>query len=189
MTTLYVPVHYRINGIPDNTLSPTACILRLSDDVEVKTDVACALVGKGWYKYTFADADDGEQYVATFDAGSSVPNVERYAPGIPTATNEGIKAKTDLLPSGISKNTALSDFEFLMISASDHITPATLLAVSGQISKDGGAFAALTNVVAEVSNGVYKVDLTAAELNADVVTLIFTAVGADQRTITIKTST
>jgi len=99
-----------------------------------------------------------------------------------------IKAKTDNLPSGIPKNVALSDFEFLMVKKSDHVTPKTGLSVTGQISQDGAAFAALTNTPAEVGLGTYKVDLTAGEMNADVLTLVFSATGADQRTITIKTS-
>lgn len=92
-------------------------------------------------------------------------------------------------PAGIKKNTALDDFEFLMFDAADHVTPITSLTsnISGYVSKDGGAFAAMANTPAEVSNGVYKVDITNSELNADIVTLIFQATGADQRTITLKT--
>lgn len=100
-----------------------------------------------------------------------------------------IKAKTDNQPAGIPKNVALSNFEFLMVDSTDHITPKTGLTVSGEISKDGGAFASLTNSVTEISNGVYKVNITQTEMNADVITLKFTGTGADQRTITIKTST
>lgn len=102
---------------------------------------------------------------------------------------DAIKAKTDNQPAGIPKNVALSNFEFLMVDSTDHITPKTGLTVAGTISKDGGAFGALTNGVAEIANGVYKVDITQAEMNADVITLKFTGTGADQRTITIKTST
>ena len=101
---------------------------------------------------------------------------------------DDIKTKTDNLPSGISKNVALPDFEFLMVDSTDHVSGKTGLTVSGTISKDGGAFGALTNSVAEVSAGIYKVDLTQAEMNVDTLTLKFTAVDADQRTITIFTS-
>lgn len=101
---------------------------------------------------------------------------------------DAIKAKTDNLPSGVKKNVALASFEFLMIGSSDHVTPKTGLTVTAQISKDGGAFANSTNSVSEVANGIYKISLTQAEMNADVITLKFTATGADQRTITILTS-
>lgn len=102
---------------------------------------------------------------------------------------DAIKAKTDLRPSGIPKNVALSNFPFLMIDSSDHLSPKTGLTVTAKISKDGGAFAASTNSSAEISHGVYDIDLTQAERNADVSTIKLTAEGADQRTITIVSST
>jgi len=98
-----------------------------------------------------------------------------------------IKAKTDNLPEGIQKNTALSNFEFLMVDSSDHITPKTGLTVTAQRSIDGAAFAACANSVSEVSNGIYKINLAAADLNGDVITFKFTATGADATYITLKT--
>lgn len=101
---------------------------------------------------------------------------------------DAIKAKTDNQPAGIPKNVALNNFEFLMIASADHITPKTGLTVTVQISKDGGAFAGATNSVTEIANGVYKISFIQAEQNADIITWKMTATGADQRTITIKTS-
>ena len=89
---------------------------------------------------------------------------------------------------GITKNVALTNFEFLMVSSSDHLTPTASLTITATISQDGGAFASCTNSVAEVSNGIYKINLTQTEMNADIITLKFTATGADQRTVTIITS-
>lgn len=77
------------------------------------------------------------------------------------------------------KNVALSNFPFQMIDSADSKTPKTGLTVSGSISKNGGAFAALTNDVSEISNGFYKVNLTATELNANTVVIRFTASGAN----------
>jgi len=101
---------------------------------------------------------------------------------------DAIKAKTDNQPAGIPKNVALNNFESLMVLGSDHITPATGKTITAQISKDGGAFVACTNAGVEVGNGVYRIDLTQAEMNADIITLKFTETDCDQRTITIKTS-
>jgi len=42
--------------------------------------------------------------------------------------------------------------------------------------------------VAELSNGIYDIDLTQAEMNADIITLRFTAANSDDRLITIITS-
>jgi hypothetical protein len=100
---------------------------------------------------------------------------------------DAVKAKTDNLPSGIGKNTALSNFEFLMVLAADHVSPATGKVVTATRSIDGAAFAACANAVAEVSNGVYKIDLAAADLNGDVVTLKFAEAACDTRLITIIT--
>ena len=60
--------------------------------------------------------------------------------------------------------------------------------VAEEISKDGGAFAACSNTFSEIGNGVYNIDLTSTEMNADMVALKFTATGADQRIVFIKTS-
>lgn len=100
---------------------------------------------------------------------------------------DAVKAKTDNLPSGIAKNVALSNFPFTMVDATDFATPETGLTVTAQVSKDGAPFAAMTNAVAEVGNGVYTIDITAAEMNADTVSLKFTATGAAQRVVVLKT--
>ena len=89
---------------------------------------------------------------------------------------------------GVPKNVALSNFTLYMVLSSDHITAATGKVVTGERSLDGAAFAACTNAVAEIGNGVYKINLTQAEMNANVITLKFTEATCDQRTITIKTS-
>jgi len=91
------------------------------------------------------------------------------------------------LPTQITKNTALAAFPFLMVLASDDITPATGLTVTATRSLDGAAFGACANAVAEVGSGIYTIDLAAADLNGDTVTLRFTAATANDRLITIVT--
>ena len=101
---------------------------------------------------------------------------------------DAIKAQTDDLPSGTPKNTALANFGFLMVLSSDHLTPATGKTLTEQISKDGSAFAACSNNATEIGSGLYKINLTQAEMNADVIILKFSETDCDQRTITILTS-
>lgn len=84
------------------------------------------------------------------------------------------------------KNTALSNFQFLMSDSTNH-EPDTGLTVTAERSIDGAAFAACANSVTELANGVYTIDLAASDLNGDVVTFKFTATGADQTTITVLT--
>jgi hypothetical protein len=98
-----------------------------------------------------------------------------------------IKAKTDNLPSGIKKNTALAKFSFLMVDSGDHVTPKTGVTITAQRSLDGAAFGACANGASELSNGIYLIDLATGDLNGDVVTLRFTAAGADARLLTVIT--
>jgi hypothetical protein len=98
-----------------------------------------------------------------------------------------IKAKTDNLPEGIQKNTALNNFEFFMADSADHVSGKTGLTVTSARSIDGGAFGACANSAVQVGNGVYRIDLATTDLNGDIVTLRFSATGADDTVITIKT--
>lgn len=100
-----------------------------------------------------------------------------------------IKAKTDLRPSGVAKNVALTAFSFMMVDATDYKTPETGVSVTAQISKDGGAFANCTNSATEISSGWYEIDLTQAEMNADTIALKFTGTGCAATNVSIVTST
>jgi hypothetical protein len=90
-------------------------------------------------------------------------------------------------PSGIKKNTLLNNFMVLLVDSTDHITPKTGRTVTAERSIDGGAFGACSNSVSEVSNGMYKTNLSATDLNGDIVTLKFTALDTDARLLTIVT--
>jgi hypothetical protein len=92
------------------------------------------------------------------------------------------------LTDGIQKNAAFNNLEFLMVLASDHVTPAVGLTVTGQRSIDGGAFSGISGSIAEVSSGIYQVDLLAADTNGDVITYRFSAATADDTFITVTTA-
>lgn len=84
----------------------------------------------------------------------------------------------------LKKNQALANFHFLMTDSSAH-NPATGKTVTVTRCIDGGAFAAGTlSAVTEVSNGVYRVNFAAADLNGNVVTLRATAPGCDDVFVT-----
>lgn len=95
---------------------------------------------------------------------------------------------TEVSVDGIQKNTALNNFEFLMIDSTDGKSPKTGLTVTPTRSIDGAAFAACANTVTEVANGIYKINLATTDLNGDVITLQFAATGALTRFVTIKTN-
>lgn len=90
------------------------------------------------------------------------------------------------ITSNTKKNQALNGFTFAMTDSTTHGAK-TGLTVTAERSKDGGAFAACSNSVTEVGNGLYTIDLSATDLNANTVALKFTATGADQRMFTIVT--
>lgn len=92
--------------------------------------------------------------------------------------------KLDALPARLRKNTAFANFQFLMVDEADHLTGMAGLTVTAQRVLDDGAIAACTNNPEEIGSGLYRLDLAAADLNGDIVTLLFTAPGADARVIT-----
>lgn len=96
---------------------------------------------------------------------------------IVSAVSEGVRAR---------KGVAFT-LDFVMVLAADHVSVATGKTVSATISKDGGAFAASANSVTEIGGGVYTLALTAAEMNADRITLKASASLCDDRLLTIYT--
>lgn len=90
-------------------------------------------------------------------------------------------------PESFKKNTAFNDFEFYMSDSTLH-TAKTGLTVTAQRSINGGAFAAMTNAPVEVGNGIYKINLSAADLNGDFITFRFTGAGADDQLFSFKTA-
>lgn len=92
-------------------------------------------------------------------------------------------------PAGLKKTTAVPNFTFVMHSDSDGRTPQASETVTAQRSIDGAAFGACANSVTEISNGVYKIDLDAADLNGDNIVLRFTAANSDDKLISIHTET
>jgi hypothetical protein len=102
-----------------------------------------------------------------------------------------VKAETALIYAQMQtinpkKNTALPNIPVPMVDTSGD--PATGLTVSGYRSIDGGAFAAVGGSIAELSNGVYHFDALAADLNGDFIIFRFTATGAKDGFLTIRTS-
>jgi hypothetical protein len=108
------------------------------------------------------------------------------ATALATAQTDLTQIKADL-PSRITKATALANFPFLMITASDDVTPMTGLSVTATRSIDGAAFGSCANAVTEVSNGWYKISLDAADLNGDTIALRFTAASANDTNISLVT--
>lgn len=98
-----------------------------------------------------------------------------------------LTATTNQTDLRVTQNLALANFEFLMVSSTDHVTPVSGLTITATRSIDGGAFAACANSASSLASGIYTINLAATDLNGKVVTLLFTATGADARYVTIIT--
>lgn len=87
---------------------------------------------------------------------------------------------------GFTRAVAVTGLTFVLKdrTTGDPITSGT---VTGYITKDGGSQSALTNSPAHEGNGQWSVDLTAGEMTADIVGLVFIHTSADPKEITIKT--
>jgi hypothetical protein len=90
-------------------------------------------------------------------------------------------------PVKVYRGEQILHFPFKMVSSADHITPFVSGVVSGQVSRDGGAFGALqSGAFTEIGLGWYQTTLTSGDLLGNTVALVFTANGisggqADQR--------
>jgi hypothetical protein len=84
----------------------------------------------------------------------------------------------------VKKNVALAGFTFIMRDTAGD--PATGLTVTATRSIDGAAPDPCANAVGEVTTGGgrYKIDLAAADLNGNVVSVLFTASGAKAKDYT-----
>jgi len=198
---MYITAFFTKSGTPETGLVPVVDIYKVSDATHEVNAQNMSEVAGGWYRYDFAGYVEGTDYVVVVDGGATLGLFERYVYGgnetycdfvadikIDTDTIPDIKTKTDALPSGITKNVALSNVVVYMVISLDHVTPAITKSVTGEISKDGGAFVALTNALTEIGNGAYNLNLTQAERNADVSVVVCSALGCDQRVIPIYSS-
>ena len=91
------------------------------------------------------------------------------------ATDAVNEIRDAILP---TQNATFNNIPFLFVAASDHVTPvtgATGTAVTRSI--DGGTFASGTGTLAEVANGIYQYDASAADMNGGIIVFRFTATG------------
>jgi hypothetical protein len=133
--------------------------------------------------------------------GMATANLDAQIASLPTTTvlnsrslptaSYALQSSLDAhLPMAVKRNQALGAFTFIMLDSTDHITPKSGLTVTAKRKLDGGSWASCANAVtfdATAPVPTYMIDLAAADLNGAVVTLSFTASGADPLQITILT--
>lgn len=83
------------------------------------------------------------------------------------------------LPIKLERGVMVQNYPIYLRSSVDHITPYVSGTISGQISKDGGAFAVLqSGAFTEIGFGFYSLQaLTSGDLSANTIALLFTATG------------
>jgi hypothetical protein len=175
-----------------DTPGTTTLLNRLSASWASLLDVAVSSRGTG----TALTAGDVRAAI-----GMATANLDAQLAALPTtahidartlpSASYALQSSLDAhLPAAIKRNQPLPAFTFQMIDATDHATPLPGLTVTARRKLDGGAWATCTNPVtfdATAPVPTYMIDLDAADLNGAVVTLAFTASGADPLQLTILT--
>jgi hypothetical protein len=148
-------------------------------------------IANGWYKIALTTTDTGTLGDLAFNCtATGCDNTDFADQVVAIDLTDSVRMGLTSLPASpmqVKKNQALSNFAFLMVSSTDHVTPKTGATITAQRSIDGGAFASCTNSAAELSNGIYTINLSAGDMNGGVITLLFSASGADARYVTIVT--
>lgn len=138
------------------------------------------------YTVTF---EDGSYQVNLFGANHNILDVANLnTVGLRSANSAGLITTTAGGNTFPQKGVALNNFAFVLRDSTTKLPKTGVTGITGEIAKDAGSFAALTNAEVEVANGVYRVDLTSTEMNADVLTLRFAAAGIDDTLVTIVTA-
>ncbi len=108
-----------------------------------------------------------------------------------TVSYTDVNAILGSLPHGVKKNTALANLKFLLLNKTTKIPEAgiTTSEITAERAIDNGGFAGCTNEasISEVGSGVYRLDLSAGDLNGDVIVFKFAHNDTDTRFIEIKT--
>lgn len=185
-----------LTGLVFNTASLTAYYKRNTAASSTSITLATATLGT-WATGGFKEVDATNMPgVYEFDPpnaalASGADSVVFYLQGAtnmaPCVLEVELTATTNQTDARVTQNLALSNFEFLLVSSTDHVTPVIGASVTATRSIDGGAFAACANSAASLASGIYTINLAATDLNGKVITFLFQATGADNRYVTIVT--
>jgi len=134
-----------------------------------------ASVPPGTYAALFKaqQGSDPAETDPTVDAGSVDWN------GSNVAQLSDISVSGSIQPIQLQRGVQIKNYPIYLKQSSDHISPFTSGIVSGQISKDGGAFGPLqSGAFTETGHGLYALQaLTSGDLSCNTMSLLFTGVG------------
>ena len=75
---MYITAFFTNQDIPEEGLTPTIRVRRVSDGLLVVTDDDMDEIGDGWYRYDFVAYNSKINYVIRCDGGDTLPNSDRY---------------------------------------------------------------------------------------------------------------
>jgi len=138
----------------------TVLVFYPQESGDIKVDV------QSWLA-TAVNADTAGYPSTTIKVGTGTGEINTSSGAVPIKGN-------------VKKAVAFTKFSFMMTDSTNH-APATGKTVTATISKDGGAFASLNSAdtVTEIGNGIYEVDLSSTDTNANNLILRFTASACD----------
>lgn len=145
--------------------------------------------GSGWFNIYLTSADVNTVGDLVFHCTATSADPTDFCDQVVTQTfaDLSINASGEAqIASNIKQNTALNGFTFVMTDNVNHY-PATGLSVSAERSLGGAGFSPCANSVSEVSDGVYTINLAAADVNSATSMLHFSASGADDLNIMLVT--
>jgi hypothetical protein len=143
-------------------------------------------ISNGWYYADLSTTDTGTTGpLIVRGTCSAVDDIEPQPYNVVNANNAGFSG----VPNGqmmVKKNVQLTAFTFPIFDSTTH-QMATGKTITAQVSIDGGSLGSCTNAVSELSGGLYKITLAAADLNGNVIALKFSGTGCDDLPFTILT--
>lgn len=181
----------------DNATDGLGAIKTAVDAVPTAADNADAVWDEAATGHTDA-GKAGEQLWTDVDAIlTDTADMQLRVVAIETDTSSTLNDKIDTIDTNVdsiladtatpTKNAVFNNMSVFMVDSTDHVSAKTGLTLTVTRSIDGAAFGAATGTAAEVANGIYQFDASAADMNGDVITFRFAAAGADDSFITVLT--
>lgn len=106
----------------------------------------------------------------------------------PVSVFQAAWVEANFIMGTFKKNTAVTGFTFVLLSATDG-SVVTTGTPAIYVTKDGGAQSAIAGSAVHEGNGQWSFNLTATEMDADVVGLLITETGSIAQNHTIRTDT
>lgn len=171
-----------------------ATVLRVNSEQQL---VGTLLLGGSNNQYNFGDAYEVLDNVQRAITDGNVTAIDHLGDPInPVLTAFGVDTTRELSTSpalnvkeGVPVKGVAFEFTFVMRLSSDHSSPLLGATVTAEVRKAGEAvFSAAAGVVNEISNGVYVMTATSADMNSKSVSFRFSEATADDVVINMSTA-